>query len=1024
MRSEGMYALEAAKQRVVNDAAVTIQSRFRTFNARSKYTRLRKAATILQACVRRRQAQKALRRLKGRHAAATSIQRHCRGHLARKRAAALRKRGEVHVANFDHGTGTSASIRDDSKRSNALCEAAGLEKCCTGDSGADDEENLDVSCDKLEGYIRKFYHRLLAYQVVLNKSRSERGEREVPLSRKKSLFECSLQFRADSDADEEGFFFTDLWKVQLEENNQQLKREVDAMKAALHDATKSLSIEGKRRERAENSLREANAKIGEQGEAIDQLQRRVLVNSELGRNVKVEKAAQDVSDDIRSLRRSLTEWRSQLSRSAHGSAEKIRAEKIDGSNASLDDVSNKRTRRDTLPKLVVIDHYIDQGKGRSPKYVRKKTNGPARGLPAVPSSGSHAEGSPSSSPLRPQLVQGGDGAPFGASTDAYDDLPLPSFSGRWRDLADIIDGRAELLKRKEDVVETVRQLQGSSPLGSIHGGGDSCMDELFEDLSDPEIIVTMLHLAKDSEDAEASIALGWDYSDVDGNIVIPLASLLIYKKLQQRMQIGFDTALAAVAEVSLFLEEESLRTIERFGRQVLNSEHNVALAWLGVISCLRSLVGKDVIRESTSAESGPASIIMAKLFLSIRKVHSLIIRAVEEIVREEVASIIEKCCADVVSREHHGHFDGTKENRQMGNVSPISARKTPRESVSDMAFHQRIDILAVTPAEGDGGTARRDGSRSPRPRFSPSYKYKRTMSRSPKRRQSLSTSKAVKTKVIFSNGDNVHTAMHISGVELATIVGTLACLIKHLRQYCLYPMEFCDGRVSAVPSHQFSIAKLLVESSLAAVNASLFNAILLRRECCSDGFAKVAVRVIEQVESWCRSIEVDYDSRIESESARPTCRPSINTGESFLHVKQLAAFILRFKDELVGAFNEEQSAAFLESYISDCCPDLTLPQIYRVAVMHAGDADESEGPDPGKQSAVVNLLNFLRAMAASDAYKFGTSESTTLLDVKDDEDDIDGDGSASGDNTMMNGMFSELECRDLNMLAKVMGITA
>ena len=920
MRSEGMYALEAAKQKLVGDAVVRIQSRFRAFAARRRYLRLRRAAALLQAHARRRIAQRRARALR-RHAAAVAVQRHYRGHMARRRAAALRRAGEaVRIAPGARPAAAESAEAGEIEEAGDTIEEA-------GDAIEEAGDTIEEASARLESYIRKLYHRLLANQVLLNKSRAERGEREVPLARKKSLFECSLQFRADSDADDEGFFFTDLWKVELLGNNQHLKREVDALKADLHGATRGLADEAAARAGAEEGLRAARATIAEQAGAIDRLQRRLDALDGHGREVR------RVSDDLRSLRRSLTEWRSsQQGTGAAGGA----------APAGDDSSGSKRARRrDTVPKLRVIDHYMDHGGARSPKCMRMQAEGPDRGQPPCPEASDVAAG-----PSPPSLPSpAGERADRPGGAAAVTPTPSPAGAGRWGELAEVVDGRAELLRREGDVAGTVRRLQGSSPMRPQGRAGG--MDELFEDLRDPEIIVTMVHLPEDSEDARASVALGWEYADAGGNIVIPLAALLIYKKVQHRLRLGAPAALAAVAELSAFLEEEALGVVA----ESRSAHGGPALAWLGAISCLRSLIANDLLRQSrTDAAGGPMAVVAAKLFVAVREVHVRVVRAVEGLVREDVTRIIERCCADIVAGA-----DDAKENRGApcaGSPPPARRASTP---ASDRSFHQRIDLVAVTPTDADV-----PGSPSPRFRFSPFSN--RAVSPSTGRRRSRPQhsqhQQQGKTRIVFSN--DRRGAPGAGAAEFATVVGNLACLVKGLREYCLFPIEFGDGGVSAVPGRQHSIAKLLIEGGLAAVDAALFNAILLRKECCTREFAGLAVRLVEQVESWCRSIEVPGSGR------------AIGAGTGgFAHVKQLAAFVLRLRDEMVDAFDANPSEALLEELIGERCPDLTAAQVYRVACIAADDAGAEGGGQNGKQGALVNLLNFLRAKAASETYDFG-----------------------------------------------------
>ena len=1049
LRSDGVHQLEFAKRKIQTRAATRIQAVFRCRKAQQQYAHIKRAVIVLQSCERARAARKKASRLREEErrkreceAAAIVIQKCFRRYrrLKTERQAGASDENEegsvslegvhnghvVHGDVYGGGSPSSASSVPPPPPSSPLFFTAGREgknaqfpNSTDGMCDMNDAMSIKIASAETEELIRKLYQRLLSFQVMLNRDRAARGEREVPLNRKKSLFESSLCFDPDCDADDEGFFFTDMWKHQLTSDIEKSRKENHDLLLELSNAYEMASIERHQRERLEMQLRESVSTLQMREVEIEKLRRTLESDREtLGQSRKeVDAAARLVTTDVHSLQRIVMRLRSRVigkreegeeddddeerdgrnheCRSGHNDGQDIDDSKLTLRNDSQLSVKRRMSRRDTNHNDELGPEHRDNSSARprSPKFSRKHT---------------HTASSPNGTPpLATTFVTATN------SESEYDDVVLetpPSVmrqssrvvlrsraeaAAGWKALVDVIDRKSAYLVHGNSTGDVVNSM--SSSLRAE-------IEDLCTTLRRPGYASLMLAMDDPSVQEDVHRVLssaGWKFCGLDGVMIVPRATMDILERLEHWIALGYIEAFQAVSALLAFLRTEVLGSFHPSDPSIVHSHCHAlrsnAIAWLSVVSSLRLLVRRALLpRLAKSGLSTSKALIQAKLIVDIRDIHVEMSGEVATVLSESVALVVQKCCSEHMCRAHGHHhmlFSGaqtqthlgrdrsssnknstsdsnntkntTKDNNNNNNNNNNAHSETPprrRRSladsntesrvVSDQSFDQKVDIEAVSPAARD--------SLSPslrQRRFSPYSRIKgvsriarRTSERSPS-----TTSPSTSKHAISANAE-------VLDSEFATVVGTLAMILKQLRQHALVPFQVREARHECHRHHSI-VAKALLDACVSSINAELFNTILLRRECCNDSFARTVKKLVNQVESWCRSLEMDNGIVFRTSKLR--------------HIKQLVTFILERKEELVDAFAaglDDDENAMLTSFVCTHCPELSFPQVYRVTAMHTGDLHNDSNNTSDRQKAVVRILNLLRARAASETYNFGSGD--------------------------------------------------
>ncbi|CDY69448.1 BnaCnng63540D, partial [Brassica napus] len=162
-------------------------------------------------------------------------------------------------------------------------------------------------------------------------------------------------------------------------------------------------------------------------------------------------------------------------------------------------------------------------------------------------------------------------------------------------------------------------------------------------------------------------------------------------------------------------------------------------------------------------------------------------------------------------------------------------------------------------------------------------------------------------------------------------------------------LKFLDSLMSRlrqnhVPS--FFIRKLVTQV-FSFINLSLFNSLLLRRECCTFSNGEYVKSGIAELEKWIASVKEEFAG---------TSWHELN------YIRQAVGFLVI----------HQKRKKSLEEIRQDLCPALTIRQIYRISTMYWDDKY-------GTQSVSSEVVSQMRVLVDKDSQKL-TSNSFLLDD--------------------------------------------
>ena len=506
--------------------------------------------------------------------------------------------------------------------------------------------------------------------------------------------------------------------------------------------------------------------------------------------------------------------------------------------------------------------------------------------------------------------------------------------GDWSAIASIIEQKSDFLRKFSEKEDTFYTLPSELRFD---------IESLCMSLRKWDFVKQILVVVGEDEEYKMLTNAGWKSSArEDTSISVPLAAVMVYKKLIQILNLSSDygNIYSAILRIYSSLIKEARIAIESSS----NSGYEWALAWLSIATNLRSLIRYDLLSHvDLATTSGPSALILLKLIVDVRNWHVELFTAAEGLIYVEFSELVETCCSDLI-------FSG----RDSATYSIDSEEyETPKKKIaarfSDHSFDQQVDLKALSKSDEKRSLSPRLPYVASSPASKSSKVWKTPYQQSPMRSPTAEAS-------------------HRSEIIFSTIVGSLSTLINNFKRFALMPARYSSEEDLSVLHDNHShlvVARSIIQAALASIDAELFNTILLRRECCNNHFARLVENLIEDIECW-------YRSTIYYTAQNTSRKCSYNATLFLVHIKQLTTFMLKQKRELVEAYSKNQNEDVILSFANDRLPYLTMPQLYRVTAMHTGDTDANENDT---QEALVALLNVLRALAATDTYNLGSSPS-------------------------------------------------
>ncbi|WZY68274.1 hypothetical protein YC2023_000514 [Brassica napus] len=162
-------------------------------------------------------------------------------------------------------------------------------------------------------------------------------------------------------------------------------------------------------------------------------------------------------------------------------------------------------------------------------------------------------------------------------------------------------------------------------------------------------------------------------------------------------------------------------------------------------------------------------------------------------------------------------------------------------------------------------------------------------------------------------------------------------------------LKFLDSLMSRLRQNQvpsFFIRKLVTQV-FSFINLSLFNSLLLRRECCTFSNGEYVKSGIAELEKWIASVKEEFAG---------TSWHELN------YIRQAVGFLVI----------HQKRKKSLEEIRQDLCPALTIRQIYRISTMYWDDKY-------GTQSVSSEVVSQMRVLVDKDSQKL-TSNSFLLDD--------------------------------------------
>lgn len=132
----------------------------------------------------------------------------------------------------------------------------------------------------------------------------------------------------------------------------------------------------------------------------------------------------------------------------------------------------------------------------------------------------------------------------------------------------------------------------------------------------------------------------------------------------------------------------------------------------------------------------------------------------------------------------------------------------------------------------------------------------------------------------------------------------------------------------------------------AFINVQLFNSLLLRRECCSFSNGEYVKAGLQELELWCSKVTDEFVG---------------TSWDELQHIRQAVAFLVL----------HQKSHKSLEEITSELCPDLSIPQIYRIGTMFWDDKY-------GTQGLSKDVIGKMRSMMSDDSINM--TNNSFLLD--------------------------------------------
>ncbi|ONK60494.1 uncharacterized protein A4U43_C08F19090 [Asparagus officinalis] len=121
----------------------------------------------------------------------------------------------------------------------------------------------------------------------------------------------------------------------------------------------------------------------------------------------------------------------------------------------------------------------------------------------------------------------------------------------------------------------------------------------------------------------------------------------------------------------------------------------------------------------------------------------------------------------------------------------------------------------------------------------------------------------------------------------------------------------------------------------AFINVQLFNSLLLRRECCSFSNGEYVKAGLQELEQWCSKATEEFAG---------------TSWDQLQHIRQAIGFLVL----------HQKAHKSVEEFTTELCPDLSIPQIYRIGTMFWDDKY-------GTQGLSKDVIGKMRALMSDDS---------------------------------------------------------
>jgi len=176
--------------------------------------------------------------------------------------------------------------------------------------------------------------------------------------------------------------------------------------------------------------------------------------------------------------------------------------------------------------------------------------------------------------------------------------------------------------------------------------------------------------------------------------------------------------------------------------------------------------------------------------------------------------------------------------------------------------------------------------------------------------------------------------------------------------------------------------RAVVAAALRAVDASLLNALMLRRDCCSVSAVRALQAGLADVRAWVEYVGPEWAGEASDADA------------ALQHASQAARYLLHGKDDCV---RKAAKGFDIGADLRRACPSLTLAQVYRLTEHHHDDwiAGGGRGDTIALLRTLKDQVDAVAGSKSSSSTTAGASpaksEKTTASSASDDEDEDDDD---------------------------------